>query len=197
MHGQTAILAIVVDQDQSQLDAAANVPMVTPPGAVLDPMLALATSVHASPGVYALLLGSGVSTGAGVLTGWQVVSDLVRKVAAVQAPDDVYAASEVGDDPDAWWAEHGDGQPLGYSRLLGALAATPAARQALLRGYFEPTEADRDQGLKFPSAAHRAIAQLVARGAVRVILTTNFDRLTDRALEDEGISPQVFIGLSS
>lgn len=42
-----------------------------------------------------------------------------------------------------------------------------------------------------PSAAHRAIAQLVARGAVRVILTTNFDRLTERALEDAGVPPQV------
>ena len=166
-------------------------PLVTPPGAVLDPMVALATSVHASPGVYALLLGSGVSTGAGVLTGWQVVTDLVRKVAAAQAPDDLAAAGEVGDEPEAWWAEHGDGQPLGYSRLLGELASTPAARQALLAGYFEPSEADREQGLKMPSAAHRAIAQLVARGAVRVILTTNFDRLTERALEDAGVPPQV------
>jgi hypothetical protein len=93
------------------------VPLVTPPGVVLDPMVALAMSVHASPGVYALLLGSGVSTGAGVLTGWQVVTDLVRKVAAAQAPDETDAASQVGDDPEAWWAEHGDGQPLGYSRF--------------------------------------------------------------------------------
>jgi ribosome maturation protein Sdo1 len=138
-----------------------------------------------------LLLGSGVSTGAGVLTGWQVVTDLVRKAAAAQAPDDVNAASQVGDDPEAWWAQHGDRQPLGYSRLLGALASTPAARQALLAGYFEPTEDDRDQGLKVPSTAHRAIAQLVARGAVRVILTTNFDRLTEQALEDAGVPPQI------
>ena len=154
-------------------------------------MVALATSVHASPGVYALLLGSGVSTGAGVMTGWQVVTDLVRKMAAAQAPDDFDAADEVGDEPEAWWAEHGDGQPLGYSTLLGELASTPAARQALLAGYFEPSEADRAQGLKMPSAAHRAIAQLVSRGAVRVILTTNFDRLTERALEDAGVPPQV------
>jgi hypothetical protein len=32
---------------------------------------------------------------------------------------------------------------------------------------------------------------LVARGSVRVILTTNLDRLMERALEDVGISPQV------
>ena len=189
--GRTVILVRVTDQDSSQPAAIANVPLVTPPGGAVDPIVALATGVHASPGVYALLLGSGVSTGAGVLTGWQVVTDLVRKVAAVQAPDDVDAASQVGDDPEAWWAQHGDGKPLGYSRLLGALASTPAARQGLLAGYFEPTEADRDQGLKVPSTAHRAIAQLVARGSVRVILTTNFDRLTEQALEDAGVPPQV------
>jgi hypothetical protein len=168
-----------------------NVPLVTPPGSALDPMVALATSVHASPGVYALLLGSGVSTGAGILTGWQVVADLVRKVAATQAPEDIDAAGRAGDDPEAWWAEHGDGQALGYSTLLSALAPTPAARQSLIAGFFEPTEDDRDRGLKVSSRAHRAIAQLVARGAVRVILTTNFDRLTERALEDVGIPPQV------
>src|SRR6266496_349457 len=157
--GRTAILARVADQDQSRPGSAAHVPLVTPPGAVLDPMVALATSVHASPGVYALLLGSGVSTGAGVLTGWQVVTDLVRKVAAAQAPDDLDAAGEVGDDPEAWWAEHGDGQPLGYSRLVGELASKPAARQALLAGYFEPTEDDPGPGLEgsqYRASCHRA-----------------------------------------
>jgi hypothetical protein len=44
---------------------------------------------------------------------------------------------------------------------------------------------------KGPTAAHRAIAQLVKRGSIRVILTTNFDRLTVRALQEVGISPQV------
>lgn len=83
------------------------------------------------------------------------------------------------------------GEPLGYSRLLGALASTPAARQALLAGYFEPSEADREDGLKVPGRAHHAIAQLAVRGAVRVVLTTNFDRLLERALEDVGVPPQV------
>lgn len=50
--------------------------------APLSPSAMLATSMHAQPGVYALLLGSGVSTGAGMPTGWGVVTDLVRKVAA-------------------------------------------------------------------------------------------------------------------
>lgn len=160
------------------------------PGRGLDPMVALATGVHACPGVYALLLGSGVSTAAGIPTGWRVVVDLVRRAAAANCTGDE-SAVEAARDPEAWWAEHGDGEPLGYSNLLGSLAATSAARQALLAGYFEPSEEEREEGSKTPTAAHKAIASLVGRGSVRVILTTNFDRLMERALEDVGISPQV------
>lgn len=153
--------------------------------------MALATGVHACPGVYALLLGSGVSTAASIPTGWQVVVDLVRRAAAATHHDDPAKVDAAAADPEAWWNEHGDGETLGYSSLLGSLAGTSAARQALLAGYFEPSEADQEAGSKQPTPAHHAIASLVARGAIRVILTTNFDRLMERALDDVGVSPQV------
>ncbi len=51
------------------------------PNNALDPQVMLATSVHAMPGVYALLLGSGVSTGAGIPTGWGVVREFVTRAA--------------------------------------------------------------------------------------------------------------------
>lgn len=146
--------------------------------------------MHAQPGVYALLLGSGVSTGAGIPTGWGIVRELVRRVAATSDPsgDGVLAA---WDDPDGWWAEHGHGE-LGYSTLLEQLAPTAAAaRQGLLAGFFEPNDEEREEGLKQPGPAHHAIAELVKRGYVRVILTTNFDRLTEQALEAAGVAPQV------
>lgn len=152
----------------------------------LDPRVSLATALQAQPGVYALLLGSGVSTGAGIPTGWGVVDALVRKAAAA-------AGGDPGEDFDAarWWEENGDGEPLGYSSLLEHLASTRAARRALLARFFEPTGEDRDAGLKVPSRAHTAIAALVRKGLIRVIVTTNFDRLIERALEAEGISPQI------
>ena len=115
----------------------------------------------------------------------------MRKAAATQNPDDPYAISAAEAAPEEWWSQHGDGHPLGYSALLNSLAQTSAARQALLAGYFEPDDTDRQEGRKVPSAAHHAIARLAARGAIRVILTTNFDRLTERALEDVGVPPQV------
>ncbi|MFF8657516.1 SIR2 family protein [Streptomyces huasconensis] len=153
----------------------------------LDPMVSLAMCVQAGPGVYALLLGAGVSRDAGVPTGWEIVSDLVRRAAVARGADEELAVA----DPESWWARYGDGGPLGYSALLETLGGTPAARHKLLRGYFEPDAEDREAGRKRPGAAHHAAARLVARGSVRVVLTTNFDRLTEQALAAAGVQPQV------
>ena len=42
-----------------------------------------------------------------------------------------------------------------------------------------------------PTAAHKAIASLVKSGYIRMILTTNFDRLLEIALDEQGITPDV------
>lgn len=156
----------------------------------LSPAVMLATSMQAQPGVYAVLLGSGVSTGAGIPTGWGVVKDLVRRVAVADAPEDQGSHAAALADPEAWWAAHHGGD-LGYSTLLATLAPTAPVRQGLLAGYFESSEDDQAARPKVPSKAHEALAQLVKRGVVKVIVTTNFDRLTERALEAAGVSPQV------
>src|SRR5690242_11335454 len=80
---------------------------------IFDARISLATAVHAQPGVYALLLGSGTSTAVGVPTGWGVVTALVAKVAAAAGE-----AMPTDADIEKWWTEHGDGAPLGYSALL-------------------------------------------------------------------------------
>jgi hypothetical protein len=156
----------------------------------LSPSVMLATSMHAQPGVYAVLIGSGVSTGAGVPTGWGVVKELVRRIAVADSPNDPDSLRLAQDDPEAWWSQHGEGE-LGYASLLETLAPTAPVRQGLLADFFEPTDEEREEGLKVPSAAHHAVAELVKRGLVRVILTTNFDRLMEQALEAAGVSPQV------
>jgi NAD-dependent SIR2 family protein deacetylase len=64
--------------------------------------------------------------------------------------------------------------------LLEALAPTVAARRDLLHRYFEPADEDeRERGAKQPTAAHRAITELVGEGRIRLILTTNFDHLIE------------------
>lgn len=115
-----------------------------PLAAPLSQVVSLATSMHAQPGVYAVLLGSGVSTGAGIPTGWGVVRELVGRIAAASDSKDPDAAKVAWDDPAAWWAEHGEGD-LGYSTLLQQLAPLPAARQGLLSDFFEPSDEERDR----------------------------------------------------
>jgi hypothetical protein len=128
-------------------------------------------------------LGSGISRASGIPTGWEVVLDLIRKVAML-------VNENCEPDPADWFRKR-HGMDPDYSVLLNEIAKTPTERQQLLRGYFEPTEEERSQGLKLPSAAHNAIAQLVAAGYLRVIITTNFDRLTEKALEQLGIASTV------
>ena len=148
-----------------------------------DPSVNLAIAMAAGPGQYALLLGSGVSRSAGIPTGWDVTLDLISRIARVQ--DD-----EAPDDPETWWAKHRPGAPE-YSKLLEELAPQSAERSQLLRSYFEPTDDERDAGRKVPAPAHRAIARLVATGIVRVVITTNFDRLLEQAIQDESITPVI------
>ncbi len=149
----------------------------------MDPTVSLAVSVHANPGVYALLLGSGVSRAASVPTGWDIVLNLIRQVARLQG-----ASPEP--DPATWYRET-FGREADYGDLLEMLARTAPERSQLLRTYIEPSQEERDLGLKVPTEAHRAIAELVARGYLKVVITTNFDRLLEMALSDVGITPTV------
>jgi hypothetical protein len=150
-----------------------------------DKALSLAFSMQSNPGVYALLLGSGVSRSAGIPTGWEIVEDLCRKLAAL--------SGEVAGDAPADWYRAKFGKEARYDDLLEALARTPEERRNLLSSYFVPTEQEQEQGKKLPTAAHQAIAELVKNGYVKVILTTNFDRLMESALEGAGVSDYTVI----
>jgi hypothetical protein len=150
---------------------------------MIDPVLRLALAIESGKGVYALLLGSGVSRASAIPTGWEVVLDLIRKLARLKGescdPDpEVWYKSLVGSEPD-------------YSDVLDQITSSSAERGQLLRSYFEPTQDDREQGRKAPSSAHRAIASLVSKGYIRVIVTTNFDRLMEQALVDAGVQPTI------
>jgi hypothetical protein len=113
-----------------------------------------------------------------------VVQDLVRRVAAAEHVD----PHELGDEPEAWWLRTYGSEPR-YDTLLEALAPTDGARQALLRGYFDPPP--NAGGPVTPTVGHRLLARPVALGLIRLTITTNFDRLIERALDEVGVSPQI------
>lgn len=143
----------------------------------------VAFSVYENKGIYALLLGSGLSRAAGIQTGWEITLDLVRRVALAQGVTDQA-------DWAAWYRER-VGKVPDYSDLLEELALSPEDRRAILHSYIEPTDEDREAGKKLPTTAHKAIAQLVQQGYIKVIVTTNFDRLMENALRERGIEPTV------
>ena len=150
---------------------------------VIEPFHSMAFSIHSNPGVYAILLGSGVSRPAKIPTGWELTLDLISKLAELHG-------ETCGSNPELWYRNRFS-READYSNILNELAKTPSERQQLLRGYWEPTEQEREDGEKSPTVAHRAIAALAARGFIRVIITTNLDRLMETALTDQGIVPTV------
>ena len=148
-----------------------------------DPLTQLAFSVYEGKGVFAALLGSGLSRAAEIPTGWDITVDLIRRVALTQGAED---------QPDwAAWYRKKTGQQPDYSALLEELASSPEERRSILHSYIEPTEEDREEGRKVPTVAHYAIAELVRGGFIRVIVTTNFDRLMENALRERGIEPTI------
>ncbi|WP_375552977.1 SIR2 family protein [Roseovarius mucosus] len=148
-----------------------------------DPTTQAAFSIHENQGVFALILGSGISRAAEIPTGWEITLDLVRRVAEAEG-------AEEQADWAKWYIEK-EGKEPDYSDLLAKLATTQAERRAILHSYIEPNDEDREEGRKLPTKAHKAIAGLVRSGHVRVIVTTNFDRLIENALREEGIEPTV------
>lgn len=154
-----------------------------------DILTTLAFSVCSNKGVYALLLGSGISRNSGIPTGWDIILDLVKKLAIQQKEVEPK-------DPETWFKNKYQ-EELNYSSILSQLVLASGERVNLLKDYFEPSEEERENHLKEPTKAHKAIAQLAKDGYLKVVITTNFDRLLETALDDIGVKYQVISNESS
>ena len=154
-----------------------------------DILTTLAFSVCSNKGVYALLLGSGISRNSGIPTGWDIILDLVKKLAIQQKEVEPK-------DPETWFKNKYQ-EELNYSSILSQLVLASGERVNLLKDYFEPSEEERENHLKEPTKAHKAIAQLAKDGYFKIVITTNFDRLLESALDDIGVKYQVISNESS
>jgi NAD-dependent SIR2 family protein deacetylase len=141
---------------------------------------ALALSLHHSPGVHAILVGSGLSRAAGIPTGWEITLDLVRQLAALERVTEQA-------DWEQWYRDKYRKGPS-YSELLHALAKTTSERRTILQSYIDARAGD---DMRKPTRAHQAIAQLAASNIVRVVITTNFDRLIENAMREAGVEPTI------
>lgn len=139
--------------------------------------------MHAERGVYAVLLAAGASIGAAMPTAWDIVRDLIRQeMEALGEPLPTDPA-----DLDAWYSKTHGLEPS-YSTVVEAVAPTPASQRELLQRYFTPSDTDIANGQRVPSPAHHALAALAKAGHIQVFLTTNFDDLLERALDQANVT---------
>ncbi|MDR1714470.1 MAG: SIR2 family protein [Prevotella sp.] len=149
----------------------------------IERLTTLAFSMYTNKGAYALLLGSGISRSAHIPSGWEVENMLIEQLAATQGIANVVDWHQ--------WYKDKYGYSANYSSLLKEFVKEPTERVQLMKSFFEPTDEEKELGRKEPTKAHQAIARLIKDGYIHVVLTTNFDRLLERTLEAEGITPQV------
>lgn len=101
-------------------------PVMTPaPG--IAPLDALATSMCVSPGLFAILLGAGMSISAGRLCAWGILYDLIRQV-AVSENTNIPEGTE-----ENWW-EQKTGERPHYGELIKSLNRLPQLANA---GYID------------------------------------------------------------
>jgi hypothetical protein len=147
----------------------------------LDPIVSLSVAIAEAPGSQAFFLGSGISREAGVPTGqqvfWQAAGELYRLEEETEETPDEDGLGE--------WLKEKDRDQLGYSHLLELIAPDPANRRDYLAKHFEGRE---------PGKAHQLLAALAEQGAIKVFVTTNFDRLLEHALQARGIEPVLITG---
>jgi len=144
-------------------------------------------SMHELPGGYVLVVGSGISLGSSVPSGWGVMEMLTRQLASLDGED----LAAPGFDVQKWWAKRYPNTAYEYGAILEASGKSKADRRNLLEPCFVASAQDKAEGKKQPAPAHRAIAELVVRGAIKVIVTTNFDDLLEQAIRDVGVAPQI------
>lgn len=144
-------------------------------------IIRLAFSIYSSPGSCTLLLGSGVSKSAKIKTGWEVMLDLIQKIADIthEKPDNLLE----------WYKQKFNGEDPTYDNLLDRITFKSVDRRNILSEYFDPTPQHIEDGERIPQPAHISIAKLVKLGYIKVIITTNFDRLLETALLMEGVHP--------
>jgi len=149
----------------------------------IEKLTTLAFSMYSNKGAYALLLGSGISRSAHIPTGWEVEEKLIQQLGATQGVTK-------SDDWHQWYKDKYK-HPASYSSLLEEIVGKSTERVQLMKPFFEPNDEEKDLGWKTPTKAHIAIARLAKMGYIRVVLTTNFDHLLEKAFESEGITRQV------
>lgn len=140
----------------------------------VDPIIPLAYNMAAGSARYALFLGAGVSKDAGVPSGTDILIKTLRLIYQMER-----GGAAVPSDADIRHYYNERFSNCTYSDIMSALLPSNEEQRTYLADMFADSA---------PGPAHRAVAQLVKNGLVRFIITTNFDNLLERALDEAGLT---------
>jgi NAD-dependent SIR2 family protein deacetylase len=136
----------------------------------IDPILPLSISIAEGNGTYAIFLGSGISSEAGIPTGSKLL-DLTKEKLYIMNKSLLKIQNQ---DDYQKWIDQKEIKDMTYSDLLG-MFNSEEDRRIFLEQFFVNAK---------PTESHRNIAAMVKNGLVKVIITTNFDRLMENALDE-------------
>jgi hypothetical protein len=135
----------------------------------MNPIVQLAASALPGERKYILFAGAGLSKDAGVPTAW----DLMLETAKLLYCADGCIGNPSTDELSSWFLSSRYAS-MTYADLIGTLYPTPVEQQAFLSKFLN--------GYK-PGESHALVAELVRRGIIRAVVTTNFDGFIEQSLE--------------
>ena len=106
-------------------------------------LTSIAFSIYSNKGVYALILGSGISKTAGIPTGWDIINDLIKKLAilkkeACQPDPETWFKGKYKDDPD-------------YSMIISKMVTTASERINLIKTLYRTNPTGKRTRSKSPN----------------------------------------------
>ena len=131
---------------------------------------------------FAWFLGAGTSASAGIPTAGQMTWEFKRAIYCSQRGVPIHAVSNLADPAikqriqgyfDSVGGYPKEGQPDEYATYFEKAYPLQSSRQSYLELKLQPAK---------PSYGHRALAALASIGRMRLVWTTNFDRLLEDAL---------------
>lgn len=148
----------------------------------------IAKAVFYGRNEYILLIGAGISRDAGIPASEEIIDDLIAEDLSLNEKQSLDSRVKR-----LQWYEKKYQESPTYSNVVQRCACGQAQTYNRLNQYFEPSDQDKINGKKTPTAAHKYIADLIKDKYVKYVITTNFDRLLEKALQEKNIQPIIII----
>jgi len=139
----------------------------------MNPIIPLSYNLADGKKKYILFCGAGVSKDAGIPTGWDILLETLRLIRAQEE-----GKSKEWTDEEMGTYYETNFKDSTYSDIIESLFPSVEEQREFLERTFE---------YKAPGKAHKLVAEWVKYGLIRFIITTNFDSLIEKALDDAGM----------